>query len=169
MTPQKLGWFLVLFALAAYAGFYLAVSKAHASSEATPRDVQRLNACANASVRPDIKPENQEKEAVECAAWGKAVSHIESASGNSKYAITRKNLYGIRYWDKNGKPHIKTYKTYAESHADFARLYFKAYRGRGYKSFATLYTGEPHIIKAYVQHLSKYVPQYRKLYLSMTK
>jgi hypothetical protein len=36
-----------------------------------------LNACANASIRPNIKPEAQEQEAVKCAAWGKAVAKIE--------------------------------------------------------------------------------------------
>jgi hypothetical protein len=92
MTPQKLGFFLVLFALAAYVGFYLAVSKAHAAAptppqtksrtaepelQATVRDYQRLNACANASIRPDIKPEAQEQEAVKCASWGKAVAKVE--------------------------------------------------------------------------------------------
>jgi hypothetical protein len=112
---------------------------------------------------------NQEARAIECAAISKAVSHIESAKGTSVYAKTRRNLYGIRYWDKKGNPHIKTYKTYMAAHEDFARIYFTWYEGLSHKKLAARWTGEPHIVKAYTAHLNKWVPEYRKLYNSITR
>lgn len=170
MTPQKLGLFLVLFALAAIAGFYLAISKADAANsfQPTARDWQRLNACAAAILTYGDEPDkDQESRAVTCAAYGKAVSHIESAKGTSAYAVQRRNLYGIRYWDKKGKPHIKTYKTYYEAHLDYARIYFLYYEGLSNKRKATKYTGEPFAVKHYTAHLNKYVPIYTTLYKSM--
>lgn len=173
MTPQKLGWFLVLFALSAYAGFYLAVSRAHASGDnmsPTARDWQRLNACAAAILTYGEEPEKeQEARTITCAAYGKAVSHIESAKGTSAYAIQRRNLYGIRYWDKNRKPHIKTYKTYYDAHLDYARIYFLYYEGLSNKRKATRYTGEPFAVKHYTAHLNRWVPEYRKLYQDMAE
>jgi hypothetical protein len=81
MTPQKLGLFIVACCLAAFVGFYIAVSKAHASTgdslSPTARDYQRFNACTNASVRPDIPGKDQVNEAIKCAAWGKSVAVIE--------------------------------------------------------------------------------------------
>jgi hypothetical protein len=191
MTPQKLGLFIVACCLAAYVGFYLAVSKAHAAGDnlsptattppqtksrtaepepkATARDYQRLNACTNASIRPDIKPETQLNEAIKCAAWGKAVSHIESAKGTSRYAKTMNNHYGIMRWDKKGFRAIRKFRTTAEADAKWAQLWFDGYRKLGHKSFAARWTGEPHAVKHYSAFLSKWVPQYLKLYTSITK
>jgi hypothetical protein len=169
MNHKKIGWLLVLFALSVFTVFYLSFGKAHAST-ATTNDYQRLNACTNALiVYGKDYDKNQWSRAVECAAIGKAVSHIESAKGTSYYAKTRRNLYGIRYWDKNGKPHIKSYKTYMAAHEDFARIYFTWYEGLSHKKFAARYSGEPFIVKAYTAHLNKWVPEYRKLYQSLTK
>jgi hypothetical protein len=172
MTPQKLGLFIVALRIAAFVGFYLAVSKAHASGDVlspTPRDYQRFNACAMASIRPDIKPESQEQEAVKCAAWGKAVSHIESAKGASKFSKTRNNHYGIMIWDKKGNRHIRTFKTTKEADAKWAQLWFDGYRKLGYRAFATRWTGESHAVAHYSSFLSKWVPKYLKLYSSMIK
>jgi len=172
MTPQKLGFFLVLFAIAAYVGFYLAISKAHAATELQPtaRDWQRLNACAQYALTPTrTKVTEIDAEAIKCAAMGKAVSHIESAKGASYYAKTRLNGYGIRRWDKKGKPHIKTYKTTLEADLDFARIYFKFYSKVSHKTFATRWTGEKFIVKAYAAHLNKWVPIYTTLYKSIAK
>jgi hypothetical protein len=237
MTPQKLGWFLVACCLAAYVGFYLAVSKANAETEwsnydimvsamqdgtqsleltrlshyscsekygtedkknlvkcvnylnkcdsdnktclklfsagdnlsPTARDHQRLNACTNASIRPDIPGKDQVKEAIKCAAWGKAVSHIESAKGTSRYAKTRNNSYGIMNWNKNKVRSVRKFKTTAEADAKWAQLWFDGYRKLGYKAFATRWTGESHAVKHYSAFLSKFVPQYLKLYTSLTK
>lgn len=169
MTPQKLGWFLVLFALSAYVGFYLAISRAHASTELQPtaRDWQRLNACANYSVRPDIKGEAQEKEAIECAAKGKAVARIESGNGSSYFAKQYLNGYGIMQWDKNGKRHIRRFKSTAEADRTWATAYFDHYRKQSLNSLAHNWTGEPHMVKSYTASLTKYVPEYRKLYRAM--
>ena len=158
--------------LAAYVGFYLAITKAHASTELQPtaRDWQRLNACIQYSITPTrTKVSEIEAEAIKCAAMGKAVSHIESANGTSYYANTRNNHYGIRRWDKAGKPHIKTYKTTALADLDFARIYFKFYSKLSHKKFANRWSGEPHIVKSYTAHLNKWVPIYTTLYRSMSE
>jgi hypothetical protein len=172
MTPQKLGLFIVACCLAAFVGFYLAVSKAHAAGDnlsPTARDWQRINACTNASIRPDIKPETQLNEAIKCAAWGKAVSHIESAKGTSRYAKTMNNHYGIMRWDKKGFRAIRKFRTTAEADARWAQLWFDGYRKLGYKAFAARWSGEPLAVKHYSAFLSKFVPQYLKLYTSLTK
>jgi hypothetical protein len=166
------GFVLVFLALCAIGGAWIAFSeKAHASTalQPTARDWQRLNACAMASIRPDVKPEAQEQEAVKCAAWGKAVSHIESAKGASKWARTRANNYGIMVWDKKGKRHIRTFKTTAEADAKWAQLWFDGYRKLGYRAFATRWTGEKFAVNSYSAFLSKWVPTYTTLYKSMTK
>lgn len=170
MTPQKLGLFIVLACLSAVVGFYLAISKADAATSLQPtaRDWQRLNACSAAITTYGEKPEKeQEARTITCAAYGKAVSHIESAKGSSVYAIQRRNLYGIRYWDKKGKPHIKTYKTYYDAHLDYSRIYFLYYEGLSNKRKAAKYTGEPFIVATYTAHLNKWVPIYTTLYNSM--
>lgn len=169
---QKFGFFLLLFGLALFFVILLTILPTHAATgdklSPTPRDYQRLNACTNASIRPYVKPKDQVKSSIECAAFSKAVSHIESAKWTSIYAKTRRNEYGIMAY-KKGKRYIKTYKTLQEGDADFARIYFAYYRGLGYKAFSKKYTGEPHIVKVYTAHLSKWVPEYRQLYSQIAK
>lgn len=167
------GVIIVFLCICAIAGAFLAlVEKADAATSLQPtaRDWQRLNACAAAILTYGEEPDkDQEARTVTCAAYGKSVSHIESAKGTSAYAIQRRNLYGIRYWDKKGKPHIKTYKTYYEGHLDYARIYFLYYEGLSNKRKATKYTGEPFAVKHYTAHLNKFVPIYRNLYQSMAE
>ena len=171
---KKIGFFLFTLGLALFFVILLAILPTHAATgdklSPTPRDYQRLNACASAILTYGEEPEkDQQARTITCAAYGKAVSHIESAKGNSVYAIQRRNLYGIRYWDKKGKPHIKTYKTYYEGHLDYARIYFLSYEGLSNKRKATKYTGEPFAVKHYTAHLNKFVPIYRQLYSQIAK
>ena len=133
----------------------------------TARDIQRFNACTNRAVYSGFEKEADViREAINCSAYGKAVSHIESANGTSKWAKTRNNHYGIMVWDKDGKRHIRTFKTTGEADAKWAALWFDGYRkvASNHRKFASIWTAESHAIKGYSAFLSKWVPTYKKLY-----
>lgn len=168
---KLLGFVLIIAATVLVLAFWFSVKPAHASTgdnlSPTARDWQRLNICANYSVRHDIKPESQEKEAIECAAKGKAVARIESANGFSYFAKQYLNGYGIMGWDKNGKRHIRRFKSTAEADRAWAASYFDHYRKQSLKSLAHNWTGESWMVKSYVRSLNIYIPLYRSLYKSM--
>lgn len=175
MNTNKIDWKLIGFCAIAISvscgivGTLLAFAeKADAAEmEATARDVQRFNACTNRAIYSGFEKESEViREAINCAAYGKAVSHIESAKGTSKWAKTRNNHYGIMVWDKNGKRHFRTFKTTGEADAKWAALWFDGYRkvSTNHRKFAIIWTAEPHIVKSYSAFLSKWVPTYKKLY-----
>jgi hypothetical protein len=169
MTPQKLVLFLVLLALSAYLGFFFSIAHGSTGLQPTPRDYQRLNACANASIRPSIKPENQVNEAIECAAKGKAVSRIESANGTSRAAKVLNNHYGYMSCKKGRCYGLKKFKTTEDADIAWATAYFDHYSKQTLKQLASNWTGEPWMVKSYTASLRLYVPQYREMYKAMIK
>jgi uncharacterized FlgJ-related protein len=122
-----------------------------------------------ASIRPDIPGSKQEESAIECAAKGKAVARIESANGQSRAAKQLNNGYGYMSCSK-GKCHgLKKFKTTADADRAWAKSYFDHYSKQSLKSLAYNWTRESWMVKSYTASLNLYVPQYRKLYLSMIR
>jgi len=163
-----IGWMLVAFCVALFFVVMVAcLPTAGASTpEPTARDWQRLNVCANASIRPDIAGKEQEKIAIKCASVGKAVAAIKSGWGKSKASRELLNGYGIMSW-KNGKRHLAKFKTTKQADMAWAQSFFDHYSKQTHKQLSTNWTGESWAVKHYTAFLNKWVPQFEKLYQSM--